>query len=175
MYGIPLLAPGFEDPLAVLKTAHQGIETQLAALELLPAQLAAHGADAAARETARFALRFFATTAADHERDEEEDLFPLLRERAGERAEISAVINEIERDHATLEAQWHRLRRLLEAIVRGDQDRVDASDVAGFAWLYRRHLEKESAIVLPFAREALTPSERAVLGERMAIRRRMKV
>lgn len=168
-------AASFDDPLAVLQTTHQRIETQLAALERLPGQLGKQGADAAAREAARFALRFFATTAADHERDEEEDLFPLMRERAGERAEISAVVNEIEAEHATLEAQWQRLRQVLEAIARGDEAVLAEADVAGFAWLYRRHLGKESAIVLPFARETLTAADRAALGERMAARRRMRV
>jgi iron-sulfur cluster repair protein YtfE (RIC family) len=175
MYGIATLVPGFEQPLAVLQATHQRIEAQLAALEMLPVHLAEHGADATARETARFALRFFDTTAADHQRDEEEDLFPLLRQRSEERAEISAVINEIEADHATLEALWNRLRRVLEGIVQGGAARIAASDVSAFAWLYRRHLAKESAIVLPFACEALTAAERAALGERMAARRRMKV
>lgn len=170
-----MLAPAFDDPLAVLQTTHQRIEAQLAALELLPAHLAEQGADATAREAARFALRFFATTAADHERDEEESLFPLLRERAGERFEISAIVNEIQADHATLKAQWRRLQHLLEAIARGDDATLAAEDVAGFAWLYRRHLEKETAVVLPFARETLTAADRAALGERMAARRRMKV
>lgn len=170
-----MLAPAFDDPLAVLQATHQRIDTQLAALELLPAHLAERGADPTAREAARFALRFFATTAADHERDEEESLFPLLRERAGERFEISAIVNEIETEHATLQAQWRRLQNLLEAIARGDEATLAAADVAGFAWLYRRHLEKETAVVLPFARETLNAADRAALGERMAARRRTKV
>ena len=47
------------------------------------------------------------------------------------------------------------------------------SAVAPFAWLYRRHMEKESALVLPFAREAISETERARLGSRMAARRRI--
>jgi hypothetical protein len=41
----------------------------------------------------------------------------------------------------------------------------------GFAWLYRRHLERESLLVLPFAREVLAPTERAELAARMDARR----
>ena len=177
MYGIAVPKPGVEDALEVLQGAHRRIEAQLACLELLPAHLAEQGRDAAAREAARFALRFFETTAADHERDEEECLFPLLRRRAAEleRAEISAVINEIQSDHATLHAQWQRLQRLLEAIAAGKPERLAADDVAGFAWLYRRHMEKEGAIILPFAREALSAAQCAALAGRMRSRQRTRV
>jgi hypothetical protein len=40
-----------------------------------------------------------------------------------------------------------------------------------FTWLYRRHMEREAAVVTPFARHAFEPGEIAALGERMAARR----
>ena len=177
MYGIALIAPGLDEPLEMLHAAHRRIESQLAALEKLPDHLAGEGVDAAARDAARFALRYFDGAALDHQRDEEEDLFPCLRRRAAElgRAEISAVINELEADHATMDLQWSRLRERLNAIAQGRAADLTAEDVFGFAWLHRRHMEKESAIVLPFAREALGAAERAELGERMAARRRSRV
>ena len=176
MYGTAILG-AFEAPLEALATCHRRIEMHLAALELLPEHVAEHGADATAREAARFALRFFDTAGADHQRDEEDDLFPLLRSRAGElqRAEISAVINELDADHHTLDLQWTRLRARLNVIAQGRLAPLGAADVSGFAWLYRRHLEKESAIVLPFAREALSTEECEELGKRMAVRRHERV
>lgn len=176
MYGISSVT-SFDAPLDALGACHARIETQLAALERLPAHLGRRGIDAAAREAALATLRFFDTSAADHQRDEDDDLFPLLRRRAGEleRAEISAVINELEADHATMARQWAQLRELLEAIAAGQAAPLAAADVDGFAWLYRRHLEKESAIVLPFAREVLRPRECAAFGERMAARRVQRV
>jgi hemerythrin-like domain-containing protein len=176
MYGLAQPA-ALGDPLEVLATCHQGIETHLAALELLPEHIAEHGVDAAAREAARFALRFFDTSAAEHQLDEEEDLFPLLRRRAGEleRAEISAVINELGSDHHTMALQWRQLRELLNALAQGKPSALAPGNIAAFAWLNRRHLEKESAIVLPFAREALRAAERQQLAGRMAARRRARV
>lgn len=176
MYGIALVA-GFQEPLEALATCHRRIEVHLGALEMLPEHLAEQGIDATAREAARFALRFFEVTGADHQRDEEDDLFPLLRRRAGEleRAEISAVINELGAEHKTLDNQWARLRARLNAIAQGERATLGADDVAKFASLYRRHLEKESAVVLPFAREAISAAERRQLAERMAARRRERV
>lgn len=173
MYG---LAPALEAgsaPLDRLEACHRRIEAHLALLERLVSDLRQHGCDGEAREAARFALRFFDSACAEHHRDEEEDLFPLLRRRAAELgcAEVSAVINELAGDHATMATQWSRLRRRLEALANGADELLASDDIAGFTWLYRRHLEKESALILPFAREVLGAAECAAFGERMAARR----
>ena len=168
-------APTFDEPLEMLAACHERIEAQLCTLEKLIEHLAACGADRAAREAATQVMRYFDTAGANHHRDEDEDVFPLLRRLAAERdrPEVSAVINGLEEDHATMNAQWARLRTRLAAIIEGRDCRLDAEDVGGFAWLYRRHMEKESALVLPFARETVGETDRAVLGGRMAARRRI--
>lgn len=160
----------------MLAACHERIEAQLCTLEKLIEHLAANGCDAAAREAAAGAMRYFDTAGVEHHRDEDEDIFPLLRHLAAERdrPEVSAVINGLEEDHATMESQWSRLREQLEAVAAGRDVRLDAEDVGHFAWLYRRHMEKEAALVLPFAREAVSETERAALGSRMAARRRIR-
>jgi hemerythrin-like domain-containing protein len=169
-------APTFDEPLEMLAACHERIEDQLSTLEKLIEHLAAKGADAAAREAATQVMRYFDTAGAAHHRDEDEDMFPVLRNLAAERnrPEVSAVINGLEEDHSTMEAQWSRLRERLEALAAGRDARLDTEEVARFAWLYRRHMEKESALVLPFAREAIGETERARLGSRMAARRRIR-
>lgn len=168
-------APAFDEPLEMLAACHERIEAQLCTLEKLTEHLPAKGADAAAREAAVAVMRYFDTAGVEHHRDEDEDIFPLLRHLAAERKrpEVSAVINGLEEDHATMDAQWSRVRSRLEAIAAGRDARLDAEDVGRFAWLYRRHIEKEAALVLPFAREAVSETERAALGSRMAARRRI--
>lgn len=169
-------APAFDEPLEMLAACHERIEAQLCTLEKLVEHLAARGADQPAREAATAVMRYFDTAGANHHRDEDEDIFPLLRHLAAERCrpEVSAIINGLEEDHSTMEAQWARLHERLEAVAGGRDVRLDAEDVAHFAWLYRRHMEKESALVLPFAREAVSETQRAALGERMAARRRIR-
>lgn len=168
-------APTFDEPLEMLAACHQRIEAQLCTLEKLVEHVAGKGGDAAAREAAAQVMRYFDTAGEDHHRDEDEDMFPVLRERAAQRnrPEVSAVINGLEEDHATMSAQWLRLRARLDALAAGEA-RLDAEDVAPFAWLYRRHIEKEAALVLPFAREALSETDRAALGARMAARRKIR-
>jgi hemerythrin-like domain-containing protein len=159
----------------MLAACHERIEDKLAVLERLSPHLETKGCDDEAKSAAHAVLRYFDTSGVHHHQDEDQDLFPLLRVRAASqgRPEIAAAIEELEREHETMDAQWRRLRQRLLAITEGEP-RLDPEEVARFAWLYRRHMDRESAAVLPFAREALEAAERAALGERMAARRNVK-
>ena len=169
-------APGFDEPLEMLAACHERIEDQLATLERMVPHLESRGCDAEARSAAQAVLHYFETEGVLHHRDEDEDLFPLLRILAAthSRPEVAAALDELEREHASMQAQWERLRTRLQAVERGEP-RIDPEEVARFAWLYRRHMDRESAAVLPFAREALDAAQRAALGERMAARRKISL
>jgi hemerythrin-like domain-containing protein len=161
------------DPLDALQACHGGIDERLQALERLAHRAKPGAAEAAA---AQAVLDYFEAPGALHHRDEEDDLFPLLRARAAAlgRIEVAAAIDEIEREHATLDAQWRRLREALRSIAAGQAAGLDAGEVGRFAWLYRRHMDREAQLVLPFARQGLSAADRAAFGVRMAERRAAK-
>lgn len=163
---------GFDRPLEMLAACHERIERELVTLEGLDAHLQKSGCDAEARAVAQGVLRYFNTAGEMHHKDEDDDLFPLVRTRAAAqgRPEVAAVIDELEREHATMHSQWQRLRARLEAIAAGE-GKLDRDEMTRFAWLYRRHMEREGAAIMPFARQALDASQVAALGERMAARR----
>lgn len=165
-------ATSFDEPLELLAASHERIEEQLCILEQLGPELESRGGNARTRAAAQGVLRYFDSGGALHHEDEDGDLFPLLRARAAAqgRAEIAAAVEELEREHETMETEWRRLREQLVAIAEGGTS-LDPQEVARFAWLYRRHMDRESAALLPFAREALDAEERAALGARMAARR----
>jgi len=173
-FGTP--GAGFDEPLEMLQACHGRIEEQLQTLERLAEHVAARGSDVTAQSAAKSVLRYFDTSGAYHHQDEDEDLFPLLRKRAGAlgRTEVAAAIDELEREHATMDAQWRRLREKLSAIAAMREAAFDVDEVVRFAWLYRRHMERETMLVLPFANEVLREEERAELGTRMAARRGAK-
>lgn len=135
----------------ILAAGHERIEVQLRTLERL-----SHGGE---REAAGAVLRYFDTEGVQHHRAEDEELFPLLRRLAAERGrpEVAAVIGDLEREHATMDLQWSRLRQQLVALADGRAGALDAEEVVRFAWLYRRHMEQEAAVVMPFAKEVLAP------------------
>ena len=165
--------PSFDEPLEMLAACHERIEDKLATLERLRPHLAAKGSDAEARVAAQAILRYFDTSGAFHHQDEDEDLFPLLRKRAAERSrdDLCGVIDELGREHVTMTSEWQRLRQELVGITQGEPS-LNAEGAARFASLYRQHMQRETAAVLPFAREALTAAERSRLGERMSARRK---
>ncbi|HEY8252389.1 MAG TPA: hemerythrin domain-containing protein [Burkholderiales bacterium] len=162
-----------DEPLDTLQACHQGIEFELGVLENFAAHLAARGSDEAARSAASAVMRYFDTVAAAHHRDEDEDLFPLLREAAARdgRDEICATLYELQREHQSMDRLYAQVRAELQAIAVGESARLDAELVARFAWIHRRHMRMEGDLLLPYARQAIGPAQRAALGERMAARR----
>mgnify|MGYP003704987797 CR=1 FL=1 len=66
-------APGFDQPLAVLKHCHDRIRKQLATLDKLLPHLQQYGADQQAQEAAQAVLRYFMQAAPLHHEDEEHD------------------------------------------------------------------------------------------------------
>jgi pyridoxamine 5'-phosphate oxidase len=166
------IGPTFEQPLEMLEACHERIQSQLATLERLGPHLETKGCDAEAKSAAQAVLRYFDTAGVFHHEDEDHDLFPVLRVKAEaqERRDVTAAIDELTEEHKTMDAQWQSLRGELQAVAGGDP-RIAVEDVARFAWLYRRHMDREATAVLPFARHALDAAERATLGKRMAARR----
>ena len=165
--------PDFDDPLGVLRACHERMLAHCEILRKLPAHIAANGVDDEARSAVNRVVSYFSTSAAHHHQDEEQDLFPLLRRHAEERgrAEVLAALDELAREHRTMDEVYGRIRQRLADVAEARSARLDIEQVAHFAWIYRRHIMREEAAAFGFAAEALTDGERAGLGARMAQRR----
>lgn len=166
----PRPAPGFDDPLGVLAACHERIERHCTLLRRIVEHLRASGADADARAAAERVMRYFDRAGRDHHEDEEQDLFPALRESGD--AELLQVLAELESQHARMDALWAALRARLESLDAQTQDPAFARVVEDFAALYARHLETENAQVLPRARRLLDAERLAGIGAAMARRRK---
>lgn len=108
-----------------------------------------------------------------HFRDEEEDLFPLLRRRSQPGDDINDTLDRLAADHAQSTEMQGRVRRILEGIIGLElaPSRQDAELLVAFAAGERRHLIVENAIVLPLARARFTARDRRSLRLRMLARR----
>jgi hemerythrin-like domain-containing protein len=153
------------NPLAQLELQHRRLERDVAALERLAAHVAQRGADRLAQSEAQALAECFNGVAAQHHEHEDRTLFPLLRQRAAAagRTEVAAAIEELEREHGAMDGLWRRLRAALLDIAATKETRLPAEEVERFAWLYRRHMEREDLLILPFAREVLTAEDLAAL------------
>ena len=170
---LPDTAPGFDQPIAVLKHCHDRIRKQLATMQKLPEHLAHHGADDEARQAARALLNYFDKAAHLHHADEEENLVPMLQSVAqGEdAATLADLVPGILRDHDEMDAMWQGLHEELSAIAAGSTSTLTASNVQRFAERYTTHMEREEERIAPMAKRLFSAAQMAQLGEAMQVRR----
>ena len=126
-------------------------------------------------ELAAEALRFMRDELGLHVRDEEEDLFPLLRRRTAPEDRIEDTLDELCQEH---DADRKDAREIIDGLTGLIDGMAKRSPTRGFRRLLerfaaneRRHLLIENAIVLPLARALLTVDDLRNLGRRMAARR----
>lgn len=164
-------APGFDDPLGVLRACHRRIEKQLATLARLRGHLPRHGADTQAAGAATAIMRYFDTAAVHHHEDEERSLFPRL---LAVRPDLAAVADQLEREHVTMAQRYAALRERLAAIEAGTSAALPDAVADAFAAAYASHIALEEAQVFAPADGALDAATLAAIGAEMAARRGVK-
>ncbi|MFZ6818095.1 hemerythrin domain-containing protein [Undibacterium sp. Ji22W] len=166
-------APGFDQPLAVLKHCHDRIRKQLATLEKLLPHLQKNGADAEAQKAVLAVLKYFQNAAPLHHDDEEVDLLPELQRTAtGVDADLlSATLPKILQQHQQMADQWRRLEAQLSNIADGSSAVLSSDDVAQFQGLYQEHMQIEETQIAPMAMRLFNPGQMHKLGQAMQARR----
>ena len=166
-------APGFDQPIAVLKHCHDRIRKQLATMEKLVPHLGAKGADAEAQQAAQAVLKYFGQAAPLHHEDEEHDLIPALQQTAqgADAATLQQLVPVILDEHRRMEQLWQGLQSQLKDIADGSGSVLWGQDVRGFAELYRQHMEREEGLIAPMAKRLFSAEQMARLGAAMQRRR----
>jgi hemerythrin-like domain-containing protein len=154
-------------PLDFLEAEHYRQRVVLDHLDAL-----VDGSEAAAPEIVGGVLRYLREDLPLHVADEERDLFPVLRRRAGPGDDVEFILAllaaEHTRDHALASAVIAALEHTARA---GARDAKLKAAAPAFAEMQRRHLAWENALVIPRARQLLQPPDLAALGRAMAKRR----
>ncbi|MFZ6675672.1 hemerythrin domain-containing protein [Undibacterium sp. Xuan67W] len=166
-------APGFDQPIAVLKHCHDRIRKQLATLDKLLTHLPVHGADQDARQAAQAVLKYFTQAAPLHHEDEEMDLLPALETTATreDAAMLKQLLPEIMKQHLQMTAQWSNLEKQLKQIQEGHSTQLSALDVRHFSDMYLHHMELEETHIAPMAKRILSDAQMQRLGAAMQARR----
>ncbi len=111
-----------------------------------------------------------------HTLDEEEDLFPLLRQRVEPGEGIDEVLRQLSREHELDKDLVDFIVADLEALANGlklSHPMRLLMNIREFAELQRRHLTWENRVVLPLARQTLTEEDLVGMGRHMAERRQL--
>ncbi|MGD0466869.1 MAG: hemerythrin domain-containing protein [Terriglobales bacterium] len=170
----------FTDPTGLLSDCHRRIEMFLGTLEAV-ATLIDRPATEETRRALESALRYFAQAAPKHTADEEESLFPRLRQI--HHPEIQAALSgleQLEEEHrwaAPLHAEVERLGAQYLSTDNLSSDEVDGfrKAVASLAAMYKLHISVEDSVVFPLAARMLSDAEKVGIAEEMASRRKLKL
>ncbi len=167
----------FSDPTGLMSDCHRRIEMFLGTLERV-ASVIDRPLTEEKRPALESALRYFREAAPKHTADEEESLFPRLRqmhlpevEGAIERLEL------LEHDHilaGSLHAEVEELGRRYLATGRLEAAGVEAfrKAIAGLVSTYKQHINIEDNLVFPLAARLLSSTHKLAIADEMAGRRK---
>jgi hemerythrin-like domain-containing protein len=170
----------FTDPTGLLSDCHRRVEMFLGTLEAV-AGMIDRPATEETRRSLESALRYFAQAAPKHTADEEESLFPRLRQIHD--AEMEAALSKLgklEQEHrwaAPLHAEVERLGA--QYLSTGNLSSSEADDfrkaVASLASMYKQHISVEDELIFPLAGRMLSDAEKAAIAVEMAGRRKVRL
>jgi hemerythrin-like domain-containing protein len=166
----------FSEPMGLLSDCHRRIEMFLRTLqrvsELIDRPLANE-----ARNALNSALRYFQEAAPKHTADEEESLFPRLKEmNEPSVANAIAALEMLADDHRRAQALHTEVHALgvkcldQGPLVTGEAERFRQA-VSNLASIYREHIRIEDAIVFSAAKQALSGQQKSAIAREMASRR----
>jgi len=170
----------FTDPTGLLSDCHRRIEMFLGTLQVVGDVIDRPATEDVARAL-ESALRYFSQAAPKHTADEEESLFPRLRQISNpEVTSAFSKLRELEAEHRwanPLHAELERLgvKYLSEgSLSRQEVDRFRTA-IRDLRSMYERHIGIEDGIVFPLAARLLTEQDKSAIAEEMAGRRKVKL
>lgn len=169
----------FSDPTGLLSDCHRRIEMFLGTLERV-ASVIDRPLTEATRTALDSALRYFREAAPKHTADEEESLFPRLRqiylhdvERAINRLEL------LEQDHVVAGSLHATVEELGQrCLASGSLEFTDADTfrnaISTLITIYTQHITVEDNFIFPLAARVLSSTDKAAIAKEMAARRDLR-
>ncbi len=168
---------GFDQPIELLKDCHRRIEHFLGVLRKVVELFGQGELTEEGRRALQTALDYFAHAAPRHTADEEQSLFPRLRQ--SDHAEVRAVMAEMDRledDHRAADERHARVEELgrqwLETGSIDDQNREALREqLDALATLYTAHIRLEEDRVFEAAARTMDRVALDAVGSEMRKRR----
>ncbi|HZQ69354.1 MAG TPA: hemerythrin domain-containing protein [Terriglobales bacterium] len=168
-------AHSFSDPTGLLSDCHRRIEMFLGSLQRV-AEVIDRPLPDETQSALESALRYFRESAPKHTADEEQSLFPRLRQiQDPEIRNALATLDALEADHHkanTLHGELDVLgtRCLNERCLPATEAAQFRQVVNDLASIYRQHIRIEDEIVFPAAKRRLSSPEQSAIANEMASR-----
>ena len=167
----------FHHPIGMLEDCHKRILFFLKSMIKVASETDAQALNPGQRVPLEKALKYFREAAPRHTADEEESLFPRLREiRSQEIGEVLDKVDRLESEHRWADEQHVTVdsvcRRWLEkGALPGNEREQLRTTLSGLLSFYEQHIRMEEAEVFSAAQKALSDSSKESIGEEMARRR----
>ena len=170
-------SPTFQQPLELLSDCHRRVENFLRALIIVAEQACGGELNSQQREALETALRYFREAAPKHTADEEESLFPRMRELGnGAIREALAKIQALEADHEVAKCSHDAVEQLGQKWLASGQLSADETSrlirhLRELQSIYERHIAVEDHEIFPLAKQVLDSNTLNDVGREMAERR----
>lgn len=154
-----------DEPLTDFSDCHVAITRNLELLKSLASTEITDSKET--RKTAKSLLSFFKATIPEHHGDEEEELFPAVRDcaAAGREAEKSRLmIDQLIIEHRQLEALWAVLSPQLKQLSKGNTASLNCETALKLAHDYAAHARFEEEVFLPLSEKILKNNGMSALG-----------
>ena len=161
-------APGFDDPLGMLRASQQQILDHCTLLEELLARCTGQDIDSEARLAAQRITRCFSTSIALHHQDMETDIYPRLNRQSLKLAEL---VQGLKREQKDIAARWEFIAPTLRQLPADGFDSEYALAAGEFCERYRQHINRERTEFMPFVSSSFSQQQLHEVGEAMAARR----
>ncbi len=165
---------GFDDPIGMLQDCHRRIERFVGLLGLVARQADGRALNTEECEAVEAALRYFHESGPRHNSDEENSLFPRMRQ--GGAAQVLHDVERLEGEHRQSEALHKEAAELFDRwMADGELSVVDRSRLHAVTTrleqIYREHIRIEEQVVFPCAAQMLDRKAVEAIGAEFRSRR----
>jgi hemerythrin-like domain-containing protein len=170
----------FSDPTALLSDCHRRIEMFSGTLTAVAEVIDRSPTEDTVRAL-EAALRYFGQAAPKHTADEEDSLFPRLRQiRQPEIQNAFSKLRELEEEHRWATALHEAIERLgarylTEGSLLGPEVDEFREAARNLASMYKRHIAVEDEWIFPWAARVLSDAEKSAIAGEMASRRDVRL
>lgn len=163
---------GFDDPLGMLKDCHRRVEHFLNILVVVVDRARGRTLIDEERAAAEASLHYFRVGGRRHTADEEESLFPRMREAGA----LPPEIESLEHDHEEADPLHDTTDRLYTRWIENgslseEEDQQLRTATEGLRKLYARHIHIEDTLVFPRAAQVLGSDALSQIGQEFRKRR----
>ena len=171
----------FDDPIGMLEDCHRRIEKFLDLLLTLASQAQGNVLTAEQCAALEVSLRYFREAAPKHTADEEDSLFPRLRNSEhSEAGKILFDLDHLHTDHVRAEENHRAVDELIRRwLANGRLSTIESTRLTSLLHslrdTYTQHIQEEETRVFPLAASILTAANIRNIGLEMAERRGLTI